>query len=85
MPEVLPRHMLHLAEPNAASLLDALSAAIADARERPCHTHFHDEVARLYSWRDVATRTAAVYDAIRRRPRRSRCRATRAAGCPSST
>jgi phosphatidylinositol glycan class A protein len=74
VPEILPRHMLHLAEPEAKALLDALSEVILAARTSPHGTHFHDEVARMYSWTDVARRTARVYDALAHRPRPSMLR-----------
>ena len=69
VPEILPRHMLHLAEPETSALLDALSELIPSARKRPCNLHFHQEIGRMYSWMAVATRTVRVYENIAMRAR----------------
>ena len=69
VPEILPRHMLHLTEPEPAALLDALSEVVPFARKRPCNVHFHKEISRMYSWMTVAKRTVKVYDAVAQRPR----------------
>mmetsp|Transcript_19281 Transcript_19281/g.31558 ORF Transcript_19281/g.31558 Transcript_19281/m.31558 type:complete len:550 (+) Transcript_19281:126-1775(+) len=63
--EVLPPHMLHLAAPVAKDM----SAAIVKAVELVSQgsivpLNFHREVARMYSWRDVAERTERVYDFV---------------------
>jgi phosphatidylinositol glycan class A protein len=67
VPEVLPAHMVTLAEPDADDLMRALGealvkAALIDRRAQ------HDEVSRLYSWPEVAARTVRVYDAMRSAP-----------------
>ena len=69
VPEILPRHMLHLTEPEPAALLDALSEVIPFARKKPCNVNFHRDIARMYSWMDVARRTTKVYDNVEQRPR----------------
>lgn len=60
-PEVLPGHMVTLAEPTPDDLLRALGeslekAALTDALAQ------HDELAEMYAWPEVAARTAEVYD-----------------------
>jgi len=69
VPEILPRHMLHFAEPNGDALLKCLSGAISGVRHdknaRPATSTFHRNVSAMYSWRHVARRTARVYsDAV---------------------
>ena len=68
VPEILPRHMIHLTEPEPAALLEALSQVIPFARKRAA-TDFHHDVTRMYSWHGVARRTTKVYDALVPRPR----------------
>ena len=69
VPEILPRHMLTLTEPEAPALLAALSEVIPFARRgRPKALDFHRDVARMYSWLKVAKRTTKVYDALMPRP-----------------
>ena len=68
VPEVLPASMIVLARPEAASLVDGL----AEARRRVRSiTHLaqhraeqHNAIASMYSWKDVAERTDAVYDHV---------------------
>lgn len=68
VPEVLPPHMVTLAaEPTADALLDALAVGLrrapgVDARAQ------HAEAARLYTWPDVAARTAALYAEVAAEP-----------------
>jgi len=66
--EILPRHMMHLTEPEPIAILDALSKVIQSAREKP-QPNFHSDIARMYSWPAVARRTTRVYDAVALRPR----------------
>ena len=68
VPEILPRHMLHLTEPQPAALLEALSEAILFARKKPL-ANFHQDISRMYSWMRVAQRTTKVYDSLLQRPR----------------
>jgi phosphatidylinositol glycan class A protein len=76
VPEILPRHMLQFAEPNADALLACISGAISSVRHTSRPTSdaaaFHRDVSAMYSWHDVARRTVRVYeDAARLRPRPS--------------
>ena len=50
-----------LARPSAEGLLEALEAAIARVPAADPWAQ-HARVAGMYCWRDVAGRTAAVYD-----------------------
>jgi phosphatidylinositol glycan class A protein len=68
VPEILPRHMIHLTEPEPGALLEALSQVVPFARKKPA-TSFHGDVTRMYSWMSVARRTVKVYDALLPRPR----------------
>ena len=61
--EVLPSHMVSLAKPDPQCIIDALCETIPQAREVPAQ-QFHEEVASMYSWRNVAERTERVYDKI---------------------
>lgn len=61
--EVLPAHMVSLAKPDPQCIIEALCETIPLAREVPAQ-QFHEEVASMYSWRDVAERTEKVYDRI---------------------
>ncbi|KGG52856.1 class A phosphatidylinositol glycan [Mitosporidium daphniae] len=67
IPEVLPSHMIHLCKPEVDDLLSELSKAIAKFREngnKPPFDmlSFHREIARCYSWSNVAKRTEIVYN-----------------------
>lgn len=62
IPEVLPKHMTVSAEPSAASLVNATLRAIEmleSGRVKPYE--YHDEVKKMYNWKDVAVRTEKVY------------------------
>lgn len=61
VPEVLPPHMAYLAKPEEKSILRQLRRAIVNVKDIPCET-FYNDVANLYSWRQVAERTEKVYD-----------------------
>eukprot|EP00897_Mesotaenium_endlicherianum_P005684 jgi/Mesen1/5143/ME000255S04118 len=65
VPEVLPSHMIVLADVAVAPMV----AAIGQAIERVPLVDplkMHDAVAKMYSWRDVAVRTEKAYDRIQR-------------------
>jgi phosphatidylinositol glycan class A protein len=68
VPEVLPPHMVTLAAPTPDDVLRALGEALDKVARGVDAQAQHAEVARLYSWPDVAARTAAVYDAVRAAP-----------------
>lgn len=64
IPEVLPKDLLRLADPNVNSLCDALTTAIIDMRKGLDVSYFHDTVKHMYSWEDVARRTDLVYEQV---------------------
>ena len=69
VPEVLPPHLITLAAaPTADALLEALELALPRAEAVDACAQ-HEEAARLYTWPEVALRTAAVYDAVAAEPR----------------
>jgi phosphatidylinositol glycan class A protein len=61
VPEVLPQHMAYLAKPEEKSILRQLRSAINNVNNISTE-QFYDQVAELYSWRQVAERTEKVYD-----------------------
>lgn len=68
VPEVLPPHLIQLAEPTGDDLIEKVQAAIAEV------PHFdawaaHESVKTMYSWFDVAQRTEIVYDRLLREER----------------
>lgn len=63
VPEVLPAHMLLLAEPDPVSIVSALEEAIAKVPYLS-PWELHDNCRRYYSWDWVAERTERVYDRI---------------------
>ncbi|ODV79960.1 glycosyltransferase family 4 protein [Suhomyces tanzawaensis NRRL Y-17324] len=65
IPEVLPGHMTTFAEPEEESLVEAANKAIKLMESGKIDTSsFHDEVAKMYSWEDVAKRTENVYNSL---------------------
>lgn len=71
--EELPSNMVHLAEPDADSLLDSLSQLVPAVRQSPgavAH-ELHAAITRMYSWSEVASRAAKVYERLADRPRPS--------------
>lgn len=71
VPEVLPPHLIRLADPRADTLTDALSSAIEE--DLPFNNPFeiHKEVREMYSWDQVARRTEKVYAAALKCPKLS--------------
>lgn len=62
IPEVLPNHMTYFADPDEDSLLDAAIRAVNAMKSGKIDTSgFHDEVATMYSWENIAKRTENVY------------------------
>ncbi|MES1917924.1 MAG: hypothetical protein MHM6MM_009621, partial [Cercozoa sp. M6MM] len=58
--EVMPRHMVSLADPDPQSLIEAVAAAIPKARHvKPLE--LHRQLRTMYSWHNVASRTERVY------------------------
>ena len=64
VPEILPHHMLRLAPPQPQPLIQALAELIPSARDGHPRHRYHEEVARMYSWQQVAQRTVGVYDCL---------------------
>lgn len=54
--EVLPKHMVHLADPKPESLVEKLEIAIPNSKNVPAQA-FHNEVSNMYNWMSVAKRT----------------------------
>eukprot|EP01112_Ceratiomyxa_fruticulosa_P018781 TRINITY_DN6058_c0_g4_i1.p1 TRINITY_DN6058_c0_g4~~TRINITY_DN6058_c0_g4_i1.p1 ORF type:complete len:465 (-),score=54.59 TRINITY_DN6058_c0_g4_i1:26-1420(-) len=61
VPEVLPPHMIKLAEPNSEDLAEKLCEAIAMVKTVDPYK-LHQEVKSMYNWDDVAERTETVYN-----------------------
>jgi len=70
VPEVLPPDMLRLAEPTAADLTRVLGETVEDYRAgRISSTDtFHDRIKEMYSWQEVAARTARLYTSLAEDP-----------------
>jgi phosphatidylinositol glycan class A protein len=65
IPEVLPSHMTSFSEPEENSLVSATLNAIELIQSGEIDTSkFHDEVAKMYSWKDIAKRTENVYNSL---------------------
>ncbi|CAK8697583.1 phosphatidylinositol N-acetylglucosaminyltransferase subunit A-like [Clavelina lepadiformis] len=66
IPEVLPEDLVHLAHPNAKSLLSTVIEAVNKLKSGQLLTKedIHKKVAHLYTWPKVAKRTERVYDAV---------------------
>jgi phosphatidylinositol glycan class A protein len=63
VPEVLPPHLMRLADPRADSLSEALSDVILNMAPVSDPFEIHNQVREMYSWDTVAKRTEKVYDA----------------------
>lgn len=69
IPEVLPDHMISLAEPNSKSLAESLDSVIVSLLAGQLDTsQFHSQVAEMYSWTDVTLRTDSVYQDLLKCP-----------------
>lgn len=68
VPEVLPPHLIKLAQPNGDDLIEKVEDAIADVGNFDAWAA-HEEVKTMYSWFDVAQRTEIVYDRLLREER----------------
>ncbi|KAL4471785.1 hypothetical protein ABPG72_008803 [Tetrahymena utriculariae] len=66
--EVLPKHMVHLADPKPESLVEKLEIAIPASKNVPAQA-FHNEISDMYNWMSVAKRTEKVYEKILKKPR----------------
>eukprot|EP00744_Colponema_vietnamica_P001682 GILI01002761.1.p1 GENE.GILI01002761.1~~GILI01002761.1.p1 ORF type:complete len:502 (+),score=105.46 GILI01002761.1:128-1507(+) len=67
VPEVLPRHMIKLAEPDAADIVEVLSDTVPLVKNVVPQT-FHQQIKEMYNWHNVAARTEKVYDKVARSP-----------------
>lgn len=65
VPEVLPPHLIKLAEPTGDDLIEKVESAIADVGDFDPWAA-HESVKTMYSWFDVAQRTEIVYDRLLR-------------------
>jgi hypothetical protein len=65
VPEVLPDHMIKLAEPTGDDLIEKVQEAIAEVANFDGWAA-HEAVKSMYSWFDVAQRTEIVYDRLLR-------------------
>ncbi|KAK7681097.1 hypothetical protein QCA50_015935 [Cerrena zonata] len=65
IPEVLPNHMTNFANPEEDSLVDATLKAIDLIQSGKIDTSkFHGQVAKMYSWENIAKRTENVYNSL---------------------
>ncbi|XP_074823351.1 phosphatidylinositol N-acetylglucosaminyltransferase subunit A isoform X1 [Natator depressus] len=66
IPEVLPENLIILCEPSVKSLCDGLEKAVVQIRSGtlPTPETIHNKVKTFYTWRNVAERTAKVYDRV---------------------
>jgi len=66
VPEVLPKGLVYLAEPNVEALAQELEHVIKDLLRGKCldQHQMHKKIKDLYSWHDVARRTHIVYDKV---------------------
>lgn len=72
IPEVLPEYMTVYAEPSTKDVVKSVLKAVEMVRTKEVDTtKFHDEVKRMYHWRDVAERTLGVYNKVLRKGMRS--------------
>lgn len=71
VPEVLPPHLIRLADPRADTLSDALSQAIEHDIPVNEPMKVHNQVKDMYSWYHVAQRTQRVYEISMNTPKPS--------------
>ena len=72
VPEVLPPHLIRLADPRADALSEALSEVLDTIDIEPLDPFdIHSQVREMYSWHKVAKRTEKVYDAALKCPKLS--------------
>lgn len=65
VPEVLPPHLLLLAEPDADDITEKLTEAVALIKTKEIDPfQVHTEVKAMYDWDNVAARTEVVYRSI---------------------
>ncbi|KAI5954603.1 SPT14 [Candida jiufengensis] len=65
IPEVLPSNMTSFAEPEENSLIETTLLAINKLTTGEIDTkNYHEKVAKMYSWQNIAKRTETVYDSL---------------------
>ncbi|KAI5969673.1 SPT14 [Candida margitis] len=65
IPEVLPSNMTSFAEPEEDSLVETTLDAVYKIQSGEINTsNFHERVATMYSWSNIAQRTEEVYDSL---------------------
>ncbi|GMF52947.1 unnamed protein product [[Candida] boidinii] len=69
IPEVLPSRMTVFSEPEEDSLVDAVDVAVKKLKSGKIDTsHFHNEIKKMYDWKNVAERTEIVYNRVIKAP-----------------
>jgi phosphatidylinositol glycan class A protein len=69
VPEVLPPHLLTLAEPEEGDIIEKLTEAIVLIKSKEIDPfQVHNEVKLMYDWDNVAARTEVVYRTVHRKP-----------------
>lgn len=69
VPEVLPPHLLTLAEPEEGDIIEKLTEAIALIKSKDLDPfQVHNEVKQMYDWDNIAARTEVVYRAVYQKP-----------------
>ncbi|KAI8895850.1 hypothetical protein BC833DRAFT_599876 [Globomyces pollinis-pini] len=65
IPEVLPEHMIFLAQSNTDAIVQSIDRAIEKVKHGRINPfEIHNQVANMYSWDDVAERTEVIYKDI---------------------
>lgn len=65
IPEVLPNHMINFSEPEGDKLTEATIEAVELLSSGKIDTSkFHEDVAKMYSWANIAKRTENVYKSL---------------------
>lgn len=66
IPEVLPNHMTSFSEPEENALVNSILNTINLLKSGKIDTSkFHNQVAKMYSWENVALRTENVYKSLK--------------------
>ncbi len=75
IPEVLPSHLVTLAQPTVPDLVDKLSQTIKNYPTFPHSTNpqqIHNQVKSLYSWKTVAQNTERIYSHVLQKHKHNR-------------
>ena len=64
IPEILPGEMMILAEPSVSDLIEKVQVAIGRHKkgDKKDPMEMHNQIEKMYNWRDVAKRTEIVYN-----------------------